>query len=118
MVCSSCGGVSVTVATPRKRRVESSFTASNGTLPFIDPSVCPSTMMRDAPNCPAHPPVKSEIIADHAKDGWRVELLTLASLLALPVAAQEVPPAAEGDQGRRGEDEGGDADARRDGGGR
>ena len=32
-----------------------------------------------APNCPAHPPVKSEIIADHPKDGWRVELLTLAS---------------------------------------
>ena len=31
------------------------------------------------PNCPKHPPVKSEIIADHAKDGWRVELLTLAS---------------------------------------
>ena len=32
-----------------------------------------------APNCPAHPPVKSEIIADHPRDGWRVELLTLAS---------------------------------------
>jgi kynurenine formamidase len=32
-----------------------------------------------APNCPAHPPVKSEIIADHPKDGWRCELLTLAS---------------------------------------
>ena len=32
-----------------------------------------------APNCPAHPPVKSEIIADHPKTGWRVELLTLAS---------------------------------------
>lgn len=32
-----------------------------------------------APNCPAHPPVKCEIIADHPKDGWRVELLTLAS---------------------------------------
>lgn len=32
-----------------------------------------------APNCPAHPPVQSRIIADHAKDGWRVELLTLAS---------------------------------------
>src|SRR5262245_41596334 len=32
-----------------------------------------------APNCPAHPPVKSEIIADHPKHGWRVELLTLAS---------------------------------------
>ena len=36
-------------------------------------------LYHDAPNCPAHPPVKSEIIADHAKDGWRVELLTLAS---------------------------------------
>ena len=32
-----------------------------------------------APNCPAHPAVKSEIIADHVKNGWRVELLTLAS---------------------------------------
>lgn len=32
-----------------------------------------------APNCPAHPPVKSEIIADHPQHGWRVELLTLAS---------------------------------------
>ena len=32
-----------------------------------------------APNCPAHPPVKAEIIADHPKHGWRVELLTLAS---------------------------------------
>lgn len=32
-----------------------------------------------APNCPAHPPVKAEIIADHPRDGWRVELLTLAS---------------------------------------
>ncbi|HXG49208.1 MAG TPA: cyclase family protein [Methylomirabilota bacterium] len=32
-----------------------------------------------APNCPAHPPVRAEIIADHPKHGWRVELLTLAS---------------------------------------
>ncbi len=32
-----------------------------------------------APNCPAHPPVKSEIIADHPKHGWRVELLTMSS---------------------------------------
>jgi len=32
-----------------------------------------------APNCPAHPPVKVEIIADHPSVGWRVELLTLAS---------------------------------------
>jgi kynurenine formamidase len=33
----------------------------------------------DCPNCPAHPPIRSEIIADHPKSGWRVELLTLAS---------------------------------------
>ena len=32
-----------------------------------------------APNCPAHPPVKSEILADHPQTGWRVELLTLSS---------------------------------------
>lgn len=32
-----------------------------------------------APNCPAHPPVKVEIIADHPQVGWRVELITLAS---------------------------------------
>ncbi len=32
-----------------------------------------------APNCPAHPPAKVEIIADHARVGWRLELLTLAS---------------------------------------
>lgn len=32
-----------------------------------------------APNCPAHPPVKVQIIADHQEVGWRVELLTLAS---------------------------------------
>jgi len=31
------------------------------------------------PNCPSHPPVKCEIIADHAKDGWRMERMTLAS---------------------------------------
>jgi arylformamidase len=36
-------------------------------------------LYHDAPNCPAHPPVKSEIIADHPQHGWRVELLTLAS---------------------------------------
>ena len=33
----------------------------------------------DSPNCPAHPPVKSEILCDHPERGWRVELLTLAS---------------------------------------
>jgi kynurenine formamidase len=32
-----------------------------------------------APNCPAHPPVRSEIIADHPQNGWRVELVTLAT---------------------------------------
>jgi len=32
-----------------------------------------------APNCPAHPPVRSEIIADHPQHGWRVELVTLAT---------------------------------------
>ncbi|MDE2127146.1 MAG: cyclase family protein [Armatimonadetes bacterium] len=31
------------------------------------------------PNCPAHPPVRSEVVADHAAGGWRMELLTLAS---------------------------------------
>src|SRR4026209_1629620 len=36
-------------------------------------------LFHDCPNCPVHPAVKSEIIADHPKDGWRVELLTLAS---------------------------------------
>ena len=36
-------------------------------------------LFHDAPNCPAHPPVKSEIIADHPQHGWRVELLTLAT---------------------------------------
>jgi kynurenine formamidase len=33
----------------------------------------------NCPNCPVHPPVRSEIIADHPKEGWRMELLTLAS---------------------------------------
>ena len=32
-----------------------------------------------SPNCPAHPAVKVDIIADHPADGWRVELLTIAS---------------------------------------
>jgi kynurenine formamidase len=32
-----------------------------------------------SPNCPVHPPVKSEILRDHPDSGWRVELLTLAS---------------------------------------
>ncbi len=33
----------------------------------------------DSPNCPAHPPVRSELVTDHPESGWRVELLTLAS---------------------------------------
>ena len=33
----------------------------------------------DCPNCPAHPPVKVEIIATHAQHDWHMELLTLAS---------------------------------------
>ena len=32
-----------------------------------------------APNCPAHPAVKSEIIATHEQVGWRVEHISLAS---------------------------------------
>ncbi|MEM9914015.1 MAG: cyclase family protein [Planctomycetota bacterium] len=31
------------------------------------------------PNCPAHPPVRVERIADHPADGWRMELLTCAT---------------------------------------
>ena len=31
------------------------------------------------PNCPAHPPIKSEIVADHPSSGWRMELMTLAT---------------------------------------
>lgn len=32
-----------------------------------------------APNCPAHPAPRSERTADHPQDGWRMEVLTLAS---------------------------------------
>jgi arylformamidase len=32
-----------------------------------------------APNCPAHPPVKVDIIATHEQVGWRVEHVSLAS---------------------------------------
>lgn len=32
-----------------------------------------------SPNCPAHPPVRSELIATHEADGWRCELLTLSN---------------------------------------
>lgn len=31
------------------------------------------------PNCPVHPPISIRRIADHPQDGWRMELLTLAS---------------------------------------
>jgi arylformamidase len=31
------------------------------------------------PNCPAHPPVRVELGATHEKQGWRLEVLTLAS---------------------------------------
>jgi len=33
----------------------------------------------DCPNCPAHPPVKAEVVATHAKDNWNMEMLTFAS---------------------------------------
>lgn len=36
-------------------------------------------LYHDAPNCPVHPPVKSEYIATHEKDGWLCELLTLSN---------------------------------------
>ncbi len=36
-------------------------------------------LFHGCPNCPVHPPVRSEIIADHARGGWRLEKLTLAT---------------------------------------
>ena len=36
-------------------------------------------LFHDAPNCPAHPPVKCDIIATHETVGWRVEHVSLAS---------------------------------------
>jgi kynurenine formamidase len=33
----------------------------------------------DCPNCPAHPPVVSKVIADHPEDGWRMEHVSFAS---------------------------------------
>jgi kynurenine formamidase len=33
----------------------------------------------DCPNCPDHPPVRSEIILTHEQAGWRLEKLTLAN---------------------------------------
>jgi arylformamidase len=32
-----------------------------------------------SPNCPVHPPVRSEVLRDHPASGWRVELLTLSN---------------------------------------
>ena len=43
---------------------------------FIDLS---QPVYHDSPNCPAHPPVRVEILKDHPDSGWRVELLTIAS---------------------------------------
>src|SRR3982751_14871 len=43
---------------------------------FIDLS---QPLYDGAPNCPAHPVPKSERTADHPRDGWRMEHLTLAS---------------------------------------
>jgi len=33
----------------------------------------------ECPNCPAHPPVRVELGATHARDGWQLEVMTLAS---------------------------------------
>jgi len=39
-----------------------------------------SQPMTDAgPNCPVHPPIQFRQIANHAADGWQMELMTLAS---------------------------------------
>jgi len=40
-----------------------------------------------SPNCPEHPPVRSQIIATHEKVGWQVELLTCANHTASHVDA-------------------------------
>ena len=32
-----------------------------------------------SPNCPVHPPVRSELLRDHPAHGWRVEVLTLSN---------------------------------------
>ncbi len=45
-------------------------------LHFIDLS---QPIFDAGPNCPAHPPVRSEISADHQRGEWRWETLTLAS---------------------------------------
>src|SRR5688572_14365155 len=33
----------------------------------------------NCPNCPDHPPVRSEVILTHEQAGWRLEKLTLAN---------------------------------------
>src|SRR5437763_9682630 len=32
-----------------------------------------------SPNCPVHPPVRSELLRDHPAHAWRVEVLTLSN---------------------------------------
>src|SRR5258706_6234925 len=41
----------------------------------------------NCPNCPEHPPVRSEIIVTHAQAGWQVEKLTLSNHTASHVDA-------------------------------
>src|SRR6185369_6464448 len=43
---------------------------------FIDLS---QPLFHECPNCPAHPLVSSTFLADHPKDGWRVEMLKLVN---------------------------------------
>src|SRR3954467_14596303 len=45
-------------------------------MKFIDLS---QPLYDGAPNCPAHPMPRSERTADHEAQGWRMEVLTLAS---------------------------------------
>jgi arylformamidase len=45
-------------------------------MSFIDLS---QPIYDGSPNCPVHPPVKSEILRDHPTHGWRVEVLTLSN---------------------------------------
>jgi kynurenine formamidase len=39
------------------------------------------------PNCPEHPPVKSEVVVDHDAGGWRLERITCANHTASHVDA-------------------------------
>jgi kynurenine formamidase len=43
---------------------------------FIDLS---QPVYHESPNCPVHPPVRSELLRDHPAHGWRVEVLTLSN---------------------------------------